>query len=152
MKAWLFQDHRQKQKLGDKAPWSVGWIDPDGRRKSKPIGPKSRAEKFARKVERQLAAGTHETAARKKWKEFRAESMERTGAKRLRPRSRKEIEITLNHFERIVSPQLVSTLKTTDIDKYLVTRVREPGRKPESVVSAYTIKKELSAIRAALCV
>ena len=24
MKAWLFQDHRQKQKLGDKCPWSVG--------------------------------------------------------------------------------------------------------------------------------
>ena len=30
MRAWLFQDHRQKQKLGDEAPWSVGWIDPEG--------------------------------------------------------------------------------------------------------------------------
>ncbi len=29
MRAWIFQDHRQKHKLGDKAPWSVGWIDPE---------------------------------------------------------------------------------------------------------------------------
>ena len=27
MKAWLFQDNRQKAKLGDKCPWSVGWFD-----------------------------------------------------------------------------------------------------------------------------
>jgi hypothetical protein len=43
MNAWLFQDHRQKQKLGDKCPWSVGWVDPDGKRKSKKIGSKSMA-------------------------------------------------------------------------------------------------------------
>ena len=42
MKAWLFQDHRQKVKLGeDKCPWSVGWIDPEGKRRSKRIGSKT---------------------------------------------------------------------------------------------------------------
>ncbi len=35
MHAWLFQDTRQKQKLGDACPWSVGYYDPDGKKKSK---------------------------------------------------------------------------------------------------------------------
>lgn len=34
MRAWLFQDTRQQQKHGDKAPWSVGWLDPKKRRRS----------------------------------------------------------------------------------------------------------------------
>jgi hypothetical protein len=58
MKAWVFQDHRQKQKRGDKCPWSVGWIDPDGKRRSKRIGKKSAGETYARRIESQLAAGT----------------------------------------------------------------------------------------------
>ena len=58
MKAWLFQDHRQKQNMGaQKCPWSVGWIDPEGKRKSKRIGSKSMAEKYRRKIEGELAAG-----------------------------------------------------------------------------------------------
>src|SRR5262245_35532437 len=73
MKAWLFQDPRQKAKLGDNAPWSVGWLDPDGKRKSKSIGAKSRAEKLARKIEGQLAAGVYENTSRKSWADFRAE-------------------------------------------------------------------------------
>ena len=50
MKAWLFQDTRQKQKLGDKCPWSVGWFE-DGRKRSKKVGCRSMAEKFAQKIE-----------------------------------------------------------------------------------------------------
>jgi hypothetical protein len=61
MRAWVFQDSRQKKKHGVKAPWSVGWIDPDGKRRSKRIGRKSMAEKFKRKVEGQLAAATYKT-------------------------------------------------------------------------------------------
>ena len=30
MKAWTFQDHRAKLKLGSKAAWSVGWLTPEG--------------------------------------------------------------------------------------------------------------------------
>ncbi len=73
MRAWLFQDHRQKQKLGDKAPWSVGWIDPDGKRCSKRIGSKSLAEKFRRKIEGELAAGLFRPTVTKTWEEFRTE-------------------------------------------------------------------------------
>ena len=60
MRAWKFQDARQKKKLGEsKCPWSVGWIDPDGTRRSKKIGSNSMAEKFRKKIEGQLAAGTY---------------------------------------------------------------------------------------------
>ena len=70
MRAWTFQDHRQKKKLGSKAPWSVGWIDPDGRRRSKKMGSKSMAGKFSRKIEGELAAGTFKNESRKQWGEF----------------------------------------------------------------------------------
>ena len=50
MKAWLFQDSRQKQKLGDNCPWSVGWFE-DGRKRGRKIGCRSMAEKSARKIE-----------------------------------------------------------------------------------------------------
>ena len=57
MKAWLFQDSHQKRRLGEqKCPWSVGWLTPDGKRRSKRIGNKSRAESYRRKIERELAA------------------------------------------------------------------------------------------------
>jgi hypothetical protein len=45
MRAWTFQDTKQKQKLGEsKCPWSVGWMDSEGRRRSKKVGSKSLAE------------------------------------------------------------------------------------------------------------
>ena len=73
MKVWTFQDHRQKQKLGAKAPWSVGWVDPEEKRRSKRVGLKSAAEKYLRKVEGELAAGVYENKSRKQWSDFRAE-------------------------------------------------------------------------------
>src|SRR4051812_23470114 len=77
MNAWLFQDRKQKAKLGDKCPWSVGWYDPEGRRRSKTIGAKSRAETFRRKTEGQLAAGTYESDSRASWADFRKEFEQR---------------------------------------------------------------------------
>jgi hypothetical protein len=49
-KAWIFQDHRQRQKLGDKAPWSVGYLDEYGHRKSRRIGAKRVAEFIADRI------------------------------------------------------------------------------------------------------
>ena len=41
MRAWIFQDSRQKKSLGeDKCPWSVGWYEPGcKKKKSKRLGP-----------------------------------------------------------------------------------------------------------------
>jgi len=149
MRAWLFQDHRQKQKLGDKAPWSVGWIDPAGKRKSKRIGSKSLAEKHRRKIEGQLAAGTYKDVSRKRWSEFRAE-YEANKLAELKPRSRNESVNALNHFERIVRPTLVQGITTSDIGAYRTQRRQEAGKKPGSLVSPYTLKKELTVIKTAL--
>ena len=76
MRAWIFQDCRQKKKYGENTPWSVGWIDPGKVRRSKRIGSKSMAEKFRRKVEGQLAAGTYEHDSCKSWEDFKAEDRE----------------------------------------------------------------------------
>lgn len=150
MKAWLFQDHRQKEKLCDKCPWSVGWIDPDGRRKSKRLGSKSTAEKFARRIEGELAAGTYESCRRKSWSEFRTEFEESRFFLKLKPASRIEVQTALDHFEMIVNPTSPSKVKDNSIDDFFMVRSAQPGRKPESTVSPYTVKKELAAIRKTL--
>ncbi len=150
MRAWLFQDYKQKKKLGEaKCPWSVGWIDPDGKRKSKRIGSKSMAEKFRKKTEGELAAGTYQRRSRKRWQQFRAEYKDRVLCN-LKPRSRTECVNALSRFEEILKPQFVDSIKTSHIDAFVAQRRTEPGRKPNSTVSEYTIKKELSSIRAAL--
>ncbi|HLQ45463.1 MAG TPA: hypothetical protein VK137_12080, partial [Planctomycetaceae bacterium] len=48
-----------------------------------------------------------------------------------------------------MKPGKVSGIKTAHIDTFIAARKKERGRKPESVVSEYTLKKELSSIRAA---
>ncbi len=149
MRAWVFQDSRQKKKHGTKAPWSVGWIDPDGKRRSKRIGSKSRAEKYSRKMEGQLAAGTYENVCRVSWSSFVGEYDCRVLSS-LKPASRVEVLTSLRHFNRIVNPVHVDGVRTAMIDDYIARRKVERGRKPGSVVSPYTIKKELSSIRAAL--
>jgi integrase len=149
MKAWLFQDSRQKQKLGDKCPWSVGYYDPDGKRKSKRVGAKSNAEKFARKIEGQLAAGVYRNDPRKGWKEFRKD-YEAKILPRLAVRTRDSIKAALNHFERLCSPAKVAAIKTATIDSYVAERSKEKGRKPKSKVSAASINHDLRHIKAAL--
>jgi integrase len=149
MNAWLFQDHRQKQKLGEKCPWSVGWIDPNGKRKSKKIGSLSTAEKFQRKTEGQLAAGTYQVSSAVHWDQFVAEHAEKI-LPSLKPKSRIEVESAIEHFAAIVKPAKVSSIKTANVDNFAAVRRTQPGRKPGSTISPYTLKKELSALRAVL--
>jgi hypothetical protein len=43
--AWTFQRTEHVRDLGeDKAPWYVGWYEPDGRRKKESCGPDGRGE------------------------------------------------------------------------------------------------------------
>ena len=151
MKAWLFQDHRQKQKLGEKAPWSVGWIDPDGKRCSKRLGAKSVAEKFARKTEGQLAGGVYQSSSSKTWAQFVAE-FDKVMAGRMKPGSMACSTISLGHFERIIHPKRVSSIKTKTIDAYVSARRLEGRCKHQETeqVASSTINKELRFLRAAL--
>jgi integrase len=147
MNAWLFQDPKQKAKLGDKCPWSVGWYDPEGRRKSKKIGAKSRAEKFARTTEGQLLAGTYEHAAKKAWADFRREYEEKglTGAT---VGARDVAALCLNHFGRIIKPARLSAINSRTFATYVAARRAEHARKGGEHVSAATINKEPRHLRA----
>jgi integrase len=149
--AWVFQAHTAKKKLGDKAPWSVGWMTPEGKRKSKKVGSKSLAEKFARRIEGELAAGTYDDTRRKQWADFRAE-YEATILAKHSAANRESAQIALNHFERLVSPRLVSAIKKLTIDEYAAKRRRERGKNRNSTVSPATVNRELRHIRAVLTV
>jgi integrase len=146
MNAWLFQDHRQKEKLGDKCSWSVGWIDPDAKRKSKKIGSKSMAEKFARKLEGQLAAGTYQTSTDKKWAEFRKEFEER-GMPGTAPGTREATRYALNHFEKIIKPARINAITSRTFAEYVAIRQTERVRKGGPLVSPATVNKELRHLR-----
>src|SRR5690606_19113402 len=68
----------------------------------------------------------------------------------LKSRSQYEVRNALDHFERIAAPSKVSAVTTAMVDHFIAKRREEKGKKPKSIVSSYTVKKELSAIRAAL--
>lgn len=160
MSAWLFQDHRQKQKLGDGCPWSVGWVDPEGKRKSKRVGSRSLAEKFARKVEGQLAAGVYETHSRATWEAFMAD-YEAKALAIMDPSSREATQHAINHFERIINPVKMRAITARTFADYVAARRIEPRSRPrkcngrsrrkpssDTPVSVATVNKELRHLRA----
>jgi len=149
MRAWLFQDRRQKAKLGDKCPWSVGWYDPEGKKRSKTIGCRSLAEKFARKTEGQLAAGTYQSESRKQWSKFQ-EEYDADLAARVDPETRRVALDALKKFAALVKPGRVDRIRTKTIDQYVTLRRTERGRVPGSTVSVATINKELRHVKAAM--
>jgi len=151
MRAWIFRDTRQHKKLGDSCPWSVGWLDPEGKRRSKKIGSKSLAEKFARKIEGQLAAGTYEADKRKTWDEFYATFKTRV-LDGMKPNTRSETERGLKHFVRIVKPHLMKNITSGTLDDFIAARRLERAGKGDDAppVSVATINANLRAIRQAL--
>ncbi len=128
MKAWIFQDSRQKAKLGDDCPWSVGYYGPDGKKKGKRIGSKSAAEKYQRKIEGQLAAGVYENISRKGWAEFEAEYESKVMAS-MEPRTRESAQSALNHFKRVVKPVKMRAITSKTIADYVAARRLEPKNK-----------------------
>ena len=149
MKAWLFQDHRQKVKLGDKCPWSVGWVDPDGKRRSKRLGSKSNAEKFQRKTEGQLAAGTYESPSSKQWADFHAK-FKAMVLDKMKPGTKMQTAIAIAHFERIIKPAKMRGITTETIDKYAGNRQMDLKQKGGPKVSPATVNKELRTLRAVI--
>jgi integrase len=145
--AWLFQDQRQKKKLGDKAPWSVGWCE-GNKRKSKQIGTKQAAKQYKRKIEGQMAAGLYRPESPKVWKDFRTEFETRVVAT-TSAGNQLSVKIALDHFERLIDPSKVRAIVTATIDDYVAKRRAEEGEKGGKVSPA-TVNKELRHIRAAL--
>lgn len=152
MKAWTFQDHRQKQKLGEKkCPWSVGWYAPSGRKRSKQIGSKSMAEKFRRKKEGELAAGLCRVGPEHvAWARFRREYEETIMPKWRSEESRLDARHALNIFERLVKPKRVDAIDEHILDVFVAKRLKMRGKKRGDTVAPATVGKDLRTIRAAL--
>ena len=123
-----------KQKLGDDCSWSVGWYDPNGKRKQKNIGSKSKAETFARKTEGQLAAGIYEDRSRMKWSEFMDEQRVKAMAG-MEPGTREVTSHAVAHFERIIKPVKLASSNGRTFAEYVAVRRKEssagPARKPK---------------------
>jgi len=150
-KAWPYQAHRDKQKYGDKAPWSVGWRTPDGRKRSKKIGPKSMAVKYARKKTGELAAGLCRVGPeRVPWGRFRQEYEEMVLPKWRSDSSRRAARDSLALFETLVKPTHVTQVDARMLDRFVAKRLVMPGKKKGETVSPETVKKDLRTIRAAL--
>lgn len=167
-RAWVFQNTKQKGKLGDKCPWSVGWYDPAGRRREKVIGAKTNAERYCRKIEGEMAAGVYGDKKRVKWAEFRKQFADVILPAKS-PSTATLYNDSLNAFERIVKPVYMDTINTAAVDTFTAKRSKEPAnapirRKPGSdkpakpkaatkkprTVSPATVNRDLRHIRAAL--
>jgi integrase len=107
------------------------------------------AEKFRRKVEGQLAAGTYATENKMSWDQFRVDYESKILAGKSSG-TQVEAKIAMNHFERLVRPRFVQTIKTATIDSYKAKRRLERGRKVGDLVSPATVNKELRHLKAIL--
>jgi len=146
MKAWIFQDDR----YGDEGSWSVGWYDPDsGKKRTKKLSTKSKAEKFARSLEGKAEAGLYCADSRKRWSEFRKEHDTKI-LPRHAVKTRRVVTSTLGNFERLAKPGLVKSVSTAMIDAYVVKRQAEPGKKKGSTTSPATVNRELRHLKAVI--
>lgn len=107
------------------------------------------AEKFQRKVEGELAAGSYQSVCRKSWADFVIEYKAKI-LPRQAPRTQRVTESAIEHFERIVKPAKAGTIRTQDIDNYVAVRQTEDGKKPKSKVSPATINRELRHLKSIL--
>src|SRR5438445_422542 len=128
-KAWIFQERKQVEKFGaDNATWRVGWIDPDGHRKSKgcgsgKLGTKT-ARKLAEKIEAELLEGTYKRSNDKKtWEEFREQ------------------------FERRIKPKYMRSIKTQLIDDFIAKRRSDRGKRNGDLISPASVNKELRHLK-----
>lgn len=149
MKAWVEQDYRQKQKLGDACPWTVRWFDHDGRKRSKRIGTRENAEKFRARKEIELEKSLVQ-AERIPWKRFRQEYEETVFPTWRSPYSRIEATHALDKFAEVAKPKYVDRITERTLDDYVAKRLKARGKRAGETISPETIRKEMRTIRAAL--
>ena len=150
MKARVFQDTKEKKRLGaKKCPWSVEWRE-NGRRRSKTMGRKDDAERFAAVKQAELVDKTTGVTTTKLWSEFMEEYNKLVIESLRSPRSKVMTRQILQLFTDIARPRYVHPLCRHDLDQYAAKRLKMPGRKKGDTIAAETVKKELRAVKAAL--
>jgi len=152
MRAWLFQDSKQKQNLGAKCPWSVGWYTTEGKKRSKKVGAKSMAEKYRRKVQAELALGLCEDKKRTKWAEFRTQFEEFVSSSSS-PRTLGEYQCALNAYQRLMKPVYVDAITTSELDRFVARRRndRQRGKREggPTELSPASVNKDLRGLKVA---
>ena len=150
MKIRVFQDGKQKKRLGArKCPWSVEWRE-NGRRRSKAIGAKADANTFAAVKRAELEAGAKGLLKHKRWADF-AEEYDRLKVANMRSHeSRRLTRQILRTFAESAKPQWVHLIDSLALDEYVAKRLQMPGRIPGDKVSPGTVRKDLRTVRAAL--
>lgn len=152
-KAWVYQKADDIRKMGEEtAPWLVGWLEPDGSRRSKTCGAgatgKRNAERLASKLTSELMTGTYQKKSTVLWEDFVKEYSEKV-LDGLEGESKRCTLDALNHFKRLVKPVRTFAVNTEDVDGFIAKRRVEPGKKKDSTVSPATVNKELRHLKAA---
>jgi integrase len=146
--ARVFQQTHDKRKLGRKAPWYVEWRV-NGVRQCRKVGPKMQADEVARKVESDQIVGQFSLPVERSWAEFIGEYKVKALPRQAADTQR--ITLTaLKHFERLVKPSRVASIKTQTIDEFVSLRQVEKGKKNSSTISPATVNRELRHLKAVL--
>jgi len=146
----VFQDPKEKKRRGSQCPWSVEWRE-HGRRRSKTIGPKDKAEEFAAMKRAELVDRQIGLVTKKTWADFVAEYLELRVAHFRSAESRRVAKATLNRFGELARPNRVCEIDAKLLDEYVHARLAGRGRNGDPI-SPETVKKDLRTIRAALYV
>ena len=149
-RAWVHQLKKQVDTRGENAAsWYVSWYDPEGILRTKTCGPgkigKTAAKKLADTIHSQLVTGTYQAKTKRTWAEFRAEYESKVAA-RFDTSSQSAARQSLDAFERVAKPKLVSAITTDFVDKFATERKKDDGIRGNKV-SAATVNKELRYIR-----
>jgi integrase len=152
--AWVYQRSEQVRDMGaEAAPWYVGWYDDEQKRRKKSFGPGARgkeaADRYRRKVEAQLMAGTYRHDLRMSWEKFVEEYTSRV-LDGLSPKSKQQYLLSLSHFGRIARPTRMLSVGAHTIADFVAARRKEPGQKEGDLVSPATVNRDLRHVKAAL--
>lgn len=153
-KAWTFQKADDVKNQGEAtAPWYVGWLEPDGRRKSKSCGAGSTgrktAERLKSKLTSELMTGTYQQKTDILWDDFVTEYAKRV-LDGLDPATKDLATRSLEAYARHMKPHKVWVINTGHIDEFISLRRKDRGLKGGELVSPATVNKDLRHVRAAL--
>lgn len=145
-RVWIFQQPRDRNKLGDKAPWSVGWYEGD-RRRSKKLGTKTAARDYATRLEASMNVDEFSGLVPITWEKAKAEYLaDKLGVRR--PGTRTQAEIAFRHVDRILAPKKPGDLTRQALAKF--ARERSEEKRSGRQISPATVNKDLRQIRAFL--
>ena len=84
------------------------------------------------------------------WQEFR-EQYERDVLSKRAPGTKREAINAFTHFERLIKPKLLTSIKTSTIDRFSSLRITEDSKRNKGhSISPATVNKELRQLKAAL--